>query len=136
MNLAVALSFSLKFRDAKYSRIVCFLNLNLRVRCCHYSQKIRLRNYLFRIRIRQTSVQRYLAQVSCPYCLFYSVADPDPVGSGTFSQIRIRNYQFRIRIQQKVKEHTYKTVNSELFYYWTVVLNREGQIFVKILLLE
>ena len=85
MNLAVALSFSLKFCDAKYSRIVFFLNLNLRVRCCHYSQKIRLRNYLFRIRIRQTSVQRYLAQVSCPYCLFYSVADPDRVGSGTKS---------------------------------------------------
>ena len=58
-----------------------------------------------------------------------SVADPDPHGSGTFAWIRI---------QQKVKEHINKTVNSGLYSmnYWTVVLNREWQIFVKILLFD
>ena len=46
--------------------------------------------------------------------------------------------KFRIRIQQKVKEHINKTVNSGLFVLLdrTVVLNREWQIVVRILLFD
>ena len=62
--------------------------------------------------------------------------DPDPHGLGTSAWIRIR-------IQQKVKEYINKAVNSGLFVlldkgHWTVpvVLNREWQIVVKILLFD
>ena len=53
--------------------------------------------------------------------------DPDPHGSGTFAWI-----------QQQVKEHINETVNSGLFLPLesTVVLNREWQIVVKILLFD
>ena len=43
-----------------------------------------------------------------------SVADPNPVGSGTLSLLLIRNYYDGSLSSKKVKERIYKTVNSEL----------------------
>ena len=54
------------------------------------------------------------------------------------SGIKDPELKFRIRIQQKVKEQINKTVNSGLFVLLDsrVVLNREWQIVVKILIFD
>ena len=66
---------------------------------------------------------------SIPTIVKTSVVDPDPHGSVTYVWIQIR---------QKVKEHINKTVNSGLFVLLdsSIVLNREWQIVVKMILLN
>ena len=65
-----------------------------------------------------------------------SVLDPDPHGSETFAWIRIRNYSSASWSCFKWKSIHIKLWILDYFYYWTEVINREGQIVVKILLLD
>ena len=70
------------------------------------------------------------------YDYFTSVLDPDPHGSRTFAWIRIRNYSSGSGSSLKWKSIHVKLWILDYFYYWTVVLNREGQIVVKIIIFD